>query len=142
MQALAQRLADTCRPPATIGLDGTLGSGKTQFVRFFAEALGVSAEDVTSPTYVLLQRYTGTQVVYHFDFYRLEREEQVWDLGIDELEAQPVYVIAEWASKFPGCLADDRVMIRFELSEQQREATISSTGPASDSVVELLTQSE
>ena len=93
--------------PLTVALAGGLGAGKTQFVRFLAQQLGVPSEDVTSPTYVLLQRYAGKQVVYHFDFYRLDTANQVWDLGIDELFEQPVFVCIEWANKFSECLPDE-----------------------------------
>ncbi len=82
---LAQALAESVTTPLTIAINGGLGAGKTQLVRLLAQHLGVPAEEVTSPTYVLLQRYVGQQTIYHFDFYRLERESQVWDLGIDEL---------------------------------------------------------
>ncbi|MEM8735166.1 MAG: tRNA (adenosine(37)-N6)-threonylcarbamoyltransferase complex ATPase subunit type 1 TsaE [Planctomycetota bacterium] len=103
----AERLANQIPIPFTITLNGTLGAGKTQFVRFFAQQLGVPAEDVTSPTYVLLQRYVGRQKIYHFDFYRLDSSDQVWDLGIDEIFVEPAIVIVEWASKFPECLPED-----------------------------------
>ncbi len=56
---LAVALAEHVQPPLTLALVGDLGAGKTQLVRFLAEATGVPAEEVTSPTYVLLHRYRG-----------------------------------------------------------------------------------
>ena len=63
----------------------------------------MAAEDVTSPTYVLQQRYPTSPVIHHFDFYRLESPTAVWDLGIDELYGEPGFVFIEWADKFPEC---------------------------------------
>ena len=94
-RCLAEHLAQLLQPPLTIGLVGTLGAGKTQFVRFLVAALGVAAENVTSPTYVLQQTYLGSCKIHHFDFYRLDRAAQVWDLGIDELYEQPCIVLIE-----------------------------------------------
>ncbi len=91
----------------TIALNGTLGAGKTQFVRFFAEALGAMPENVTSPTYVLHQQYVGRTRIHHFDFYRLEHEAQVWDLGFDEVVESEAIILVEWARKFARCMPDD-----------------------------------
>ncbi|MEZ6138250.1 MAG: tRNA (adenosine(37)-N6)-threonylcarbamoyltransferase complex ATPase subunit type 1 TsaE [Pirellulaceae bacterium] len=115
---------------ATLALQGTLGMGKTQWARYFCQALGVPAEVVTSPTYVLLQRY-GTAIgkrIYHFDFYRLESAAHVWDLGIDELFEQPSIILIEWADKFPECLPMEYLRIEFGQSAvndtQRRRAQI------------------
>jgi tRNA threonylcarbamoyladenosine biosynthesis protein TsaE len=111
----------------TIALNGTLGSGKTQWVRFFCEALGVAPQLVTSPTYVLLQRYRCHRIIFHFDFYRLESLAQVWDLGIDEVFEQPGIVLIEWADKFPDCLPDEHLTIRFAEQSGQRMASVSAS---------------
>ncbi len=128
--------------PLVVALRGTLGAGKTQLVRYVAQALGVAAEDVTSPTYVLLQRYNGQQLIYHFDFYRLESAAEVWDLGIDELIEQSAILFVEWAEKFPECLPQDRLQIHLEpiasVTEQLRQAEISATGPRSEAILAKL----
>lgn len=132
-QDLAQRLASLTQVPLTIALDGDLGAGKTQCIRFFAEALGVPREEVTSPTYVLLQRYAGNEsTIHHFDFYRLESEAQVWDLGIDELYEQNTIVLIEWASKFPQCLPSDYLHLQLiNGAENERRAELTATGEVS-----------
>jgi tRNA threonylcarbamoyladenosine biosynthesis protein TsaE len=127
---LAESIGRAGRQPTTLALVGALGTGKTQFVRFFAGGLGVPLEYVTSPTYVLLQRYVGKAIIYHFDFYRLDSPDQVWDLGIDELYEQPVWIVIEWADKFPECLPDD--LLRIELLQNEsgeRSAELTATGP-------------
>lgn len=134
--ALAATLACALATPMTIALSGTLGAGKTQLIRYLAEQLGVPAEEVTSPTYVLMQRYVGKLILYHFDFYRLETDAQVWDLGIDELYEQPVVNLIEWADKFPQCLPEDHLSISIEQTEAgERLAVITSSGPRSSGIV-------
>lgn len=132
---LAEQIAAEIRAPMTIALKGTLGAGKTQFVRFFAHALGVSEEEVTSPTYVLLQRYSGEQLIYHFDWYRLETEDQVWDLGIDELYEQPNIVMIEWPDRFPSCLPEDYLEVEIAVEQGTRFAHVHATGNKSKILV-------
>lgn len=136
-KAVAETLLGTPSNRAqVIALSGTLGAGKTQWVRFFCQALGVAPEQVTSPTYVLLQRYAGERmVIYHFDFYRLENNAQVWDLGIDELFEQPVVILIEWGDKFSECLPDDYLAIHLEIpSEGDRIASLQSHGNSGQAI--------
>jgi tRNA threonylcarbamoyladenosine biosynthesis protein TsaE len=129
-ERFAVSLAELAISPMTIALNGTLGSGKTQWTRFFCQALGVAPALVTSPSYVLLQIYHGREKIYHFDFYRLESEAAVWDLGIDELYEQNCWVIIEWANKFPQCLPADYLEIMFEHGQAElRQAHLHPQGP-------------
>lgn len=130
---LAKRLAHSIQPPQTIALSGTLGAGKTQWTRNFCHALGVPPEAITSPTYVLLQHYRGTELeIYHLDFYRLENDQQVYDLGFDELQELPVIIVVEWADKFPATLPADRLDLHLSvIAENNRLATLRATGTAS-----------
>lgn len=141
-QRLAQSLAATVELPMLIALSGTLGTGKTQLVRFAAQALGVPAEEVTSPTYVLLQRYSGRHLIYHFDFYRLESAAEVWDLGIDELLEQSALIFIEWAEKYPECLPADRLHIQLapidSTTHQSRLAILTATGPRAERLIAKL----
>jgi tRNA threonylcarbamoyladenosine biosynthesis protein TsaE len=135
---LADSLAACLEPPLTVALRGTLGAGKTQFVRFLAGSLGVAADQVTSPTYVLLQAYQGQVKIYHFDFYRLDSPAEVWDLGIDELYEQPCLVLIEWADKFSECLPDDVLTVFIDQSAGGRVAALHGSGPRSAAVLAKL----
>ena len=139
---LAFQFAKCIEPPIVLGLVGTLGTGKTQWMRFLAEALNGDPVDVTSPTYVLLQRYPAKYPIYHFDWYRLESESQVWDLGIDELYEQPVVVVVEWSDKFPACLPPSYVRVELEQTNQdrpqQRNAKIHAIGSRAQGVLNRL----
>lgn len=136
---LAKLIAQHVQPPLTIALVGTLGAGKTQWVRYLAGELGVAAESVTSPTYVLQQTYAGQFRIHHFDFYRLASAAQVWDLGIDELYEQRCLVIIEWADKFPECLPQDYLRVTLSQAEDEaRTATLSAYGPCSHGLLQRL----
>jgi tRNA threonylcarbamoyladenosine biosynthesis protein TsaE len=127
-QGVADSLVDCPAFPTTIALIGSLGSGKTQWSRYFCQRLGVAAEMVTSPTYVLLQRYRGTRMVHHLDLYRLQSAAEVWDLGLDELVERPGIVLIEWADRFPECLPEELLKIEFEQDKGRRAAVITASG--------------
>ena len=80
-------------------LYGDLGAGKTAFVRGLATGLGVDPDEVSSPTFTLVQEYRGRLPLYHVDLYRLAPGE-VDDLGLDALAADGVLAI-EWAERMP-----------------------------------------
>lgn len=96
-EAIARKLAALLKPGDVICLSGDLGAGKTTFTKALGQALGV-AEDITSPTFNLIQEYQGRVPLYHFDVYRLIKPSEFRDLGAEEyLEGEGVCVI-EWAN--------------------------------------------
>ena len=133
MKIFAGSLAVALTPPMTVALSGTLGAGKTQLVRFICEALGVAPEVVTSPTYVLVQRYQSRNgVVHHLDFYRLDNSHQVWDLGFDEMQASPSINLVEWAEKFPDTLPRDLLQLGLSILDgTARRVVVQASGTLS-----------
>ncbi|MGH9159610.1 MAG: tRNA (adenosine(37)-N6)-threonylcarbamoyltransferase complex ATPase subunit type 1 TsaE [Vicinamibacteraceae bacterium] len=124
--ALAARLAERLEAGAVVLLVGDLGAGKTAFVRGLAEGLGVPAEDVSSPTFTLVQEYRGRQLpLYHVDLYRLSPRE-VDDLGLDALAHEGIMAI-EWADRLPRSMPG-AVNVRLEdAGDDQRRVTITGT---------------
>ncbi|MBN2091107.1 tRNA (adenosine(37)-N6)-threonylcarbamoyltransferase complex ATPase subunit type 1 TsaE [candidate division KSB1 bacterium] len=106
-------LAKQLRAGDVIALLGDLGSGKTCLTRGICQGLGV-IEDVTSPTFVLINEYHGRLPVYHFDFYRLESLDEIWNLGIDDYINNEGICIIEWAERGAQLLPEQRIEIYLE----------------------------
>jgi tRNA threonylcarbamoyladenosine biosynthesis protein TsaE len=100
-QALGELLGRRLFPGALVLLHGELGAGKTVFARGVARGLDVTAP-IQSPTFTLMNAHNGRLPFYHFDLYRLEAEEELFELGIDELMDGDGVTLVEWAEKFPG----------------------------------------
>lgn len=116
--------------PATgcLTLDGELGAGKTFLVQALAEAAGVPREQATSPSFVIVQHYRGQRLIHHVDLYRVRDEDELVELGLDELLADGLLVI-EWAERFPQSLPAERLAIRLEVSDAStRRIVIESFG--------------
>ena len=97
--AAGERLAARLGPGDVLLLHGELGAGKTAFVRGLARGLGAAADDVSSPTFTLIQDYRGRVRLYHVDLYRLQPIE-VADLGLEELTMGDAIVAVEWAERW------------------------------------------
>src|SRR5712671_7265026 len=100
--AVGRELAATLSAGDVLLLYGDLGAGKTAFVKGLAEGLGVSRDEVSSPTFTLVQEYRGGRLtLFHVDLYRIEDPREIDDLGLDELAEEGVLAI-EWAEKLGG----------------------------------------
>lgn len=142
-ELLAQQLAVLVEPGLVIGLNGSLGAGKTCFVRKFAETLGVDPNSVNSPTYAIVQHYLGDYLLHHFDLYRVETEDELEEIGADELFEGQGICLVEWSNRFTESLPDDRLEINFlSTSEDSRDITLNAFGNRSSNILEKLTSSE
>ena len=99
--AAGERLSDALQAGDVVLLYGDLGAGKTAFVRGLARGLGAPPDDVSSPTFTIVQEYRGRIPLYHVDLYRLEPAE-IADLGLEELVCGDGVVAIEWADRWPG----------------------------------------
>jgi tRNA threonylcarbamoyladenosine biosynthesis protein TsaE len=126
---LGAALAEVLPPGTTIALIGTLGAGKTRLVQAVATALGVPLGNVTSPTFVLVNEYTGGRVpIYHFDTYRLKDDDEFLELGPEEYFESAGLTFVEWADRVLQFLPDERLNIEIEVvGETARSIAITGT---------------
>lgn len=122
--AIASDFAKTLVPGDVVLLHGTLGAGKTVFVKGVVDALGGDTDSVASPTFTLVRRYdVAGKVIYHVDLYRLEKGEQE-SLALQELMNDPKgIVLIEWAEKLEQKVPGHVVKIR-HLLDDSREISI------------------
>ncbi len=113
-EALGRALADCAVPGLVIGLIGPLGAGKTRLARAIAEALGVEAAAIGSPTFVLIHEYEGRIPVYHFDAYRLPSRRAFEDLGVADYWNAGGVCLVEWADRVLDLLPEGAWLIRIE----------------------------
>jgi tRNA threonylcarbamoyladenosine biosynthesis protein TsaE len=116
-RALGQRIGAACRGGEIILLEGTLGAGKTCLSKGIAEALGLEADQVTSPTFTIMQVHHGRLPLYHVDLYRIDNPEEIAHLGLfDEMEGPGVTLI-EWPSMGGRHTPTHTLRIRIEACE-------------------------
>ncbi len=123
-EALGKAFAENLKAGDIVALTGDLGCGKTAFVRGVMSRLG-NPDDVTSPTFTIVNEYDGSLPVYHFDVYRLENPNpESLDFMDDYFFGEGVCLI-EWADNILPVLPDNTTYISFsKISENQRQITI------------------
>ncbi len=144
-QRLGMRLGDLLRGGELLLLEGQLGMGKTTFTQGLAQGMGIT-ETVSSPTFTLLKEYPGQPrstwledqadagiagpALYHFDLYRLDDPEEIFDLGFEDYFYNRSGVcVVEWADKAEGLWAPEKLCIRMKiLSETKRGLLFTATG--------------
>ena len=125
--ALGEKLATELPPKAAVLLIGNLGAGKTTLAKGIVKGLGAAQPDeVSSPTFTLIHEYSAR--VYHIDLYRLDREDQVATLGLDEIFDRNAVVLIEWGERFPRLMPVERTEISLRTTgENSREIEVRST---------------
>jgi tRNA threonylcarbamoyladenosine biosynthesis protein TsaE len=129
--AVGEAVASLLREGDVIALTGELGAGKTTFVRGAARALGFEGA-VASPTFTLVREYQGRVRIYHVDVYRLERVQDVLDLGLDEMVAEGGVLLVEWGDAVEGLLPDDHLLAEITLVGEgdARRIVVTGMGPS------------
>ena len=122
--AFGHALAGTLSSGDVIALCGELGAGKTHLVKGLVAGLGAECA-VTSPTFTLIHEYLGGRLpLFHADWYRVEEEQDLMKIGIDDYLAEDGVVVVEWADKFPKALPPETRWFTFRfLEDGAREVT-------------------
>lgn len=129
---LAEKLADILSVGDSVLLSGNLGAGKTTFSQFLINALSKTEVEVVSPTFTLVQSYDTEQgEVNHLDLYRLEHENDLIELGWDEM-VQSSITLVEWPDRLGGFLPENRleITLNFGTENDHRHVNIMCTGSA------------
>ena len=111
---LAAALAELARPGDLLVLVGDLGAGKTAFCQGFGRGLGID-EQITSPTFAIVQSYTGRLDLHHLDVYRLGQINEALDLGLNELLDEGGVTVIEWGDMIVPVLPPDFLEVHLDL---------------------------
>ena len=105
--------------------EGQMGAGKTTLIKAISKELGI-VDVANSPTFSIVNEYRtkNNQTVYHFDLYRLEEEEEAYDMGIDEYFDSGNWCFIEWPEKTPNLIPDEHHTLVFELIDENTRKLI------------------
>jgi tRNA threonylcarbamoyladenosine biosynthesis protein TsaE len=126
---LGYKFAGRLKPGDIVSLYGTLGSGKTEFIKGIAEFFDVE-EIVTSPTFTIINQYFGkihdAEIpIYHIDLYRIKSEKELTEIGFTEcINSSNTIKLIEWAEKAPNLKIDSNFLIEISLSETDENQRI------------------
>jgi tRNA threonylcarbamoyladenosine biosynthesis protein TsaE len=130
---VGEAIAGVLRARDAIALAGELGAGKTTLVQGIARGLGVD-QQVVSPTFTLVREYRGRLHLAHVDVYRLERHQDVLDLGLEEIGDGEAVVVVEWGDAIDALLPADRLDVSIERADrtgasEERTIALAADGP-------------
>lgn len=128
-RALGHRLAQLLLPGDVLLLWGDLGAGKSELTRGLADGLGISGP-VSSPSFTILNVYEdGCIPLYHFDWYRLQSSEELYEMGMDEYLGGDGIAVVEWPGQCPDAIPEDCLSITITpVDETTREIVFSPRG--------------
>jgi len=122
IQEVAQQILES-NPKKIILFNGEMGVGKTTLIKELCKSLGVT-DATSSPTFSLVNEYytTNNQTVYHFDFYRLNKETEALDMGVDDYLYSGNWCFIEWSEKIENLIPEEHSTITIELmADEKRE---------------------
>lgn len=137
MHRLGERLSKVLKAPAFVALHGDLGAGKTALVRGVGEGLGT--EEITSPTFTIVQQYDTDPVLYHFDAYRLADADELYAMGYEDYLNENALIVMEWAELVSDAVPEERLDISIEGSGLlPRKVTLRALGAVYEKILKEL----
>jgi tRNA threonylcarbamoyladenosine biosynthesis protein TsaE len=112
---IGRRIAFRLLPCSTVALNGVLGSGKTYLTKGIASGLGIN-ENITSPTYTIINEYQSSCPFYHIDVYRLNGDKDFEDIGGNEIIESGCICVIEWSEKIAKSLPKEKITIHLEIT--------------------------
>ena len=124
LDSVAEAVLESLDGRTVVAFDAPMGAGKTTLISRIAAQLGAE-DDVTSPTFAIVNQYEGERTIYHFDMYRIERPEEALDFGCEEYLASEELCLVEWPEKIEALLPDDTMVVKIEiLGDEERRFII------------------
>lgn len=124
IQSTAKELLEFADNKRVFLFYGSMGAGKTTLIKALCQALGVE-QMASSPTFSIVNEYaTQFETIYHFDFYRIKREEEAYDLGFEEYLYSGAYCFIEWPEKVENLLSQDAHTLRIQLDVLSPESRV------------------
>ncbi len=118
---VAQKIIELAESNKILTFSGPMGAGKTTLITAICKALGV-VDAISSPTYSLVNEYLDAEgrTIYHFDFYRIEDEEEALDMGVEEYFYSGNLCLIEWPEKIAGLLPENCIQLKINLEKSER----------------------
>ncbi|MBQ7759908.1 MAG: tRNA (adenosine(37)-N6)-threonylcarbamoyltransferase complex ATPase subunit type 1 TsaE [Acidaminococcaceae bacterium] len=140
-EGLGNVLGKLARSGDVFCFTGDLGAGKTLMSRGISLALGVAEDEVTSPTFAIMNVYDGSELeVRHFDLYRLNRPEELEDIGFDEYAGGDGVTLIEWAELFAEELPEEYMQVTLLIEGAGRKAVLAPKGERYEELLQEVKQ--
>ena len=125
LRPAVRKLLDQTKGKRIYAFYGAMGAGKTTIIKAICEYLGAS-DIVSSPTFTLVNEYrtANGESLYHIDFYRIKRMEEVFDFGVEEYLTGDSYCFMEWPELIEDILPTDRVNVRITVDDREQRTLI------------------
>lgn len=123
-EAIGEKFAQRLTDGAVVAMYGDLGAGKTAFVRGMARGMGLNCR-VSSPTFTIVNEYKGERELIHFDMYRLESSDELFEIGWEDYLARGAVCAVEWSEKVEDAFFGDEIIVCIEkLGDNERRINI------------------
>ena len=117
---IAEELTQKCRGYSIWLFEGEMGAGKTTLIKAICDYWKVN-DNVSSPTFGIVNEYKSEEVgtIFHFDFYRFEREEEALDIGVEDYFYSDNYCFVEWSSKIKSFIPEKYAVINIDVIDEE-----------------------
>lgn len=122
LPAAAKEFVESMGDATVYAFYGQMGAGKTTLIAELCRALGVEDDEISSPTFSLINEYrssTTAELIYHFDLYRLKNLEEAFDIGAEDYFDSGALCFLEWPERIEDILPDDTVKVNIKVNEDQ-----------------------
>ena len=126
-EAFGRQLAQQLHPNTLVACRGGLGMGKTALTRGIAQGLGYTGR-VTSPTFTIVNEYLGETPLFHFDMYRLDDSDALFDIGWEDYLERGGVCVVEWSENVADALPSDAIIVSIARGEKDNERIITVEG--------------